>query len=63
MKELKPFEFGGWHAWQGTAAVMLSGGDRLHSFASADDAINWLFINGHKDAARALNEHAKRSAP
>lgn len=58
---IKPFEFGNWHAWQGTAKVMLSDESvkQLREFETVDDCINWLFINDHKDAARALNAHAK----
>lgn len=56
------FEFGRWQAWQGTAHVLLSdssGVYQLGYFATVDDAINWLYGNGHRDAARALNKHVK----
>lgn len=58
---LAPFTFGDWHAWQGTGQqVMLSDESikKLRSFPSVDDAVNWLFTNGHQDAGRALNKHA-----
>ncbi len=58
---MKPFIFGKWHAWQGAAAVMLSNENakNLYEFASADACINWLYVNGERDAARALNAHMK----
>lgn len=58
---MKPFIFGHWHAWQGVAGVLLSNESTkaLRQFASADDCINWLFLNGAKDAARALNKHIR----
>lgn len=61
---LAPFEFGRWSAWQGTAHVLLSDSNaayQLGYFATVDDAINWLFANDYRDAARALNRHAKDS--
>jgi len=58
---MRPFEFNNWHAWEGTSGVLLSDESvkKLRQFSTVDDAINWLFINGHKDAARALNAHKK----
>lgn len=58
---IKAFISGKWHAWQGTAKVMLSDESvkQLREFDTVDDCINWLFSNDHKDAARALNAHAK----
>jgi len=46
-----------WHGWQGSNAFLLSDENvkQLHSFKDADTAITWLFLEGHKDAARALN--------
>lgn len=57
------FEFGRWQAWQGTAHVILSdsnGSYELQYFDNADNCVNWLFLNGHKDAARALNAQVKK---
>lgn len=56
---MRAFIFQHWHAWQGAGAVMLSNEDtkELHDFPNVDACINWLFINGHKEAARALNAH------
>ena len=56
---MKPFIFNHWHAWQGAAGVMLSNetAKQLRQFKTIDDAINWLFMNGDKPAARALNQH------
>lgn len=58
---LKAFISGKWHAWQGTAKIMLSDEESkdLQEFDTVTDCINWLFINEHKDAARALNAHIK----
>lgn len=59
---MKPFQFNKWHAWQGVSSILLSDEDnkKLRSFKTMNDAINWLFMNGHKDAARALNAHVKQ---
>ncbi len=58
---MKPFVFGHWHAWQGTSAIMLSdeSSKQLSEFPDTDACITWLFTNGHRDAARALNKHVK----
>jgi hypothetical protein len=61
--DMKAFEHGKWHAWEGTVGILLSDEDekKLRQFKTADDCINWLFLdkNGDKDAARALNQHIK----
>lgn len=52
--------YGKWHMWQ--AAYFLVSDEEiktLHSFADVDDAINWLWLNGEKEAARALNKAKK----
>lgn len=51
--------FENWHAWQGTASILLSDemSKKLREFKTIDDAINWLFTNGARPAARALNAH------
>lgn len=56
-----PFTHDHWHAWQGTAAVMLSNEltKELREFKTPDECINWLFVSGYKIAARALNTHTK----
>jgi len=61
---MKPFTFGNWHAWQGTSGVLLSdeGTKVLRGFPDPDACINWLFVNGYKDVARALNRHTKVKA-
>jgi len=58
---MKPFIHEKWHAWQGTAGVLLSNESTktMRSFPDSDAAINWLFLNGEKPAARALNAHVK----
>ena len=58
---MKPFIHGYWHAWQGAAGILLSDESRkkLRQFPTVDDAVNWLFLNGERPAARGLNAHAK----
>lgn len=63
---MKPFIFEQWHAWDkqnpfADKPIYLSDEDNkvLREFASVDDAVNWLFLNGYKTAARALNNHVK----
>lgn len=56
------FGKGTWHCWQGAHAILLSNEDRktLYSFPNLDSAIDWLFVDGHKLAARELNDAKKR---
>lgn len=64
---MKPFIFEQWHAWQAdnpftkTNGILLSDEDNksLKIFDNVDDTVNWLFLNGYKTAARALNNHVK----
>jgi hypothetical protein len=52
------FIHGKWHAWDGSSnKILLSDEDTktLRSFNTLDDCITWLYIQGEKDAARALN--------
>lgn len=58
---MTPFIHSNWHVWQGTSAILLSNESekRLRQFKTTDDAVNWLFVNGHRDTARALNDHIK----
>lgn len=57
--EMKPFINGKFHAWQGNNAILLSDEEekKLREFKTIDECINWLFINGYKEIARALNKH------
>jgi hypothetical protein len=52
-----------WHGWQGSNAFLLSDESQkqLHSFENADMAITWLWMQGNKDAARALNAAKKKA--
>jgi hypothetical protein len=61
LEGFKPFEHGKWAAWESNGQLLLSDEDvkKLYYFKSADDAINWLFLNNEKPAARALNAHIK----
>lgn len=60
-KAVRPFIFENWHAWQSGAHILLSdeAAKKLRQFAKPDDAVNWLFLNQNKPAARALNVHLK----
>lgn len=59
---MKPFIHGRWHAWEVPAGrIMLSDEEvkKLRQFDSADDCVNWLYIEGYKHAARAMAAHIK----
>jgi hypothetical protein len=58
---MKPFTFEHWHVWQGTAHILLSDErvKKLYYFDDTTKCINWLWLEGHKDASRALNAHVK----
>lgn len=62
---MKPFIFEHWAIWNNDnpfhPRVMVSDESikKLREFKTHDDAINWLFMDGHKDCARALNAHIK----
>ena len=49
----------GWHIWQNTQGRIMCNGPtletRLLDFKTLDDAVNWLFLSGFKEQARALN--------
>ena len=46
-----------WHVWRGNG-VMLSNENtkELKQFNTLDDVINYLFLNGERNAARYFNE-------
>lgn len=52
--------YGKWHMWQ-AANFLISDEDKktLHSFPDVDHAVNWLWLNGEKEASRALNNANK----
>jgi hypothetical protein len=56
---MKPFIFNHWHAWQTipNGKILLSDENtkKLLQFNIIDDCINWLYLNGEKECARALN--------
>jgi len=58
---MKPFIFNQWHAWNGTVGILLSDESKkkLRQFKDVDACVNWLYLSGHKDAARAIDTHAK----
>jgi hypothetical protein len=55
------FTHSDWHGWQSNGQFLLSdeSAKRLRYFADIDTAITWLFLEGHKEAARALNTAKK----
>ncbi len=55
------FTHNDWHGWESNGQFLLSDESvkRPRYFADADTAITWLFLEGHKDAARALNTAKK----
>lgn len=61
---MQAFIFQNWHAWPGQSGLLLSDENtkELRQFPDVDQCINWLFLKGHKAAARALNAHAKGAA-
>lgn len=58
---MKTATYNQWHAWETDFSIALSDerSKQLRQFKSWDDAINWLYLNGHKDAARAINRQVK----
>jgi hypothetical protein len=58
---MKPFIFNHWHCWESNGKILLSDESvkKLRYFKNTDDCINFLWLEGHKDTARALNKHAK----
>lgn len=62
---MKAFVFEHWHAWDAMnpfhPTIFLSdeNNKKLYRFADVDGVITWLYANGHKAAARALNAHKK----
>lgn len=58
---MRAFTHDHWHAWQGVAGILLSDESvkKLRGFKTVDECINWLYLNDHRDAARALNKHVK----
>ena len=52
------------HIWYGTNNTIMVSKEltkKLHQFNTTDDAINYLFLNGQREAARALH-HATKEA-
>lgn len=49
------------HVWTNVAGDRFIADTRagLEYFASVDDCVNWLWLNGAKDAAREVNRQAK----
>lgn len=59
------FEYEHWHVWEVcngfSSGWMLSDESvkRLRQFKTADDVVNFLYLNDAKQAARAFNAHVK----
>ena len=60
---MKPLIFGKWHFWQAVGGFLLSNESKkeLFSFATIDEAVNFLFFED-KEAARFINKAAKGQA-
>ena len=54
-------EFKEWHTWSATKGYLVSNENtkKLLRFDELDDVINYLWIEGAKDAARSLNKLIK----
>ena len=50
----------GWHIWQNTQGRCICNGpdahNRLLDFVSVDDAVNWFYLTGRREQARALHK-------
>jgi hypothetical protein len=55
------FTHNDWHGWQSNGQFLLSDENvkHLRYFADTDAAITWLYLEGYRDAARALNTASK----
>ena len=53
--------FKNWHTWESNGKQLLSNEDtkELREFDNSDQVINWLFLNGSKEAARYFNSNKK----
>jgi hypothetical protein len=53
-----------WHGWQSHSQFLLSDelSKRLRYFDDADQAVGWLYLEGYRDAARALNNAIRKAA-
>lgn len=53
---------GNWHFWQGSQFMLSNETTKeLRAFDSIDDCVNWLWLSGERDAARAVNRLKKES--
>ena len=52
---------GKWHVWQGASQVLLSNEEtkELTYHAGKDAVVNFLWLSGHKEAARTVNKEFK----
>ena len=49
--------FGKWHAWQAVNFLLSDEETKtLRGFPDIDYCVNWLWLNGEKEAARELNK-------
>lgn len=58
---MKPFINGVFHAWESNGRILVSNEQTkaLRDFADVDAAVNALYLEGNKEAARALNNHVR----
>lgn len=53
--------FDNWHTWESNGKQLLSNEvtKELSYFSNIDMVINWLMLNGFRDAAKHFNSHKK----
>lgn len=54
---MKPSIYKHWHLWLANGYMLSNENTKeLRQFKKLDDVINWLFLNGNKEAARYFND-------
>lgn len=59
-------DFQGWHVWENTQGRCLCSDPEDHSlldFASVDEAINWHYLLGRRELARAIHAAKSNGSP
>jgi hypothetical protein len=50
--------FNNWHLWRGNGFMLSNENTKeLRQFNNVDEAINYLYLNGEKEAARYFNKN------
>lgn len=56
-------DFQGWHIWSNIQGRVIANGpdesNRLLEFSSPDSAVNWFYMTGRHDLARAIHKANK----